>query len=260
MVEAKTLAEDLRLAVSRVAFAHALGLHPDSWQEELLDSTSDRVLLNASRQSGKSTCCALIALHRAIYHPGSLILCLSPTLRQSGELFAKITGFYQDLPNSASVPTKVQRSDTLELENGSRVVSLPGDRPGVIRGYSAPALVLVDEAAQCKDELIKALHPMLAVSKGRLFLISTPFGMSGVFFEAYQERHRWHYIEAPASECPRISPEYLEEQRVLLGEWFYEQEFLCQFKQDVHAGFSVSAVARMVTPGRQSAFAGTAWG
>jgi hypothetical protein len=52
MVELK---EDLRLALDRSTFARALGLEPDAWQERLLRSTSDRVLLNCCRQSGKST-------------------------------------------------------------------------------------------------------------------------------------------------------------------------------------------------------------
>jgi hypothetical protein len=78
-----SLAEDLKLALDRVSFARTLGLEPDGWQEELLRSTSDRVLLNCCRQSGKSTISGVIALHRALYHPGSLVLCLAPALRQS---------------------------------------------------------------------------------------------------------------------------------------------------------------------------------
>ncbi len=92
-----SLAEDLKLALDRVAFARAVGVEPDPWQEDLLKSTSDRVLLNCSRQSGKSTISAIIALHRALYYPDSLILCLAPALRQSQELFGKITGFYSTL-------------------------------------------------------------------------------------------------------------------------------------------------------------------
>jgi phage terminase large subunit-like protein len=88
-----SLAEDLKLALDRCAFTRALGLEPDPWQRDLLRSTSDRVLLNCSRQSGKSTMTAVIALHRALYHPGSLILCLAPALRQSQELFGKVLGF-----------------------------------------------------------------------------------------------------------------------------------------------------------------------
>ena len=83
--------------MARVAFAKEAGLDPDPWQRDLLRSSSDRVLLNCCRQSGKSTMTGIIALHRALYHPDSLILCLAPALRQSQELFGKVLGFYRDL-------------------------------------------------------------------------------------------------------------------------------------------------------------------
>jgi hypothetical protein len=96
------LGDDLRLALDPVAFAEKLGIVPDGWQEDFLRSSADRVLLNCSRQSGKSTMSAVIALHRALYHPSSLILCLAPTLRQSQELFGKVLGFYRDLGRPVS--------------------------------------------------------------------------------------------------------------------------------------------------------------
>jgi hypothetical protein len=67
-------ATDLAFALDRVTFARELNVEPDAWQRNLLRSTSDRVLLNCCRQSGKSTMSALVALHRAVYYPGSLIL------------------------------------------------------------------------------------------------------------------------------------------------------------------------------------------
>ena len=118
------LRDDLRLALDRVAFAEKLGIVPDAWQEDLLRSTSDRVLLNCSRQSGKSTMSGVIALHRALYHPRSLILCLAPALRQSQELFAKIATFYRDL--GRPVAPQGERKLSLELENASRIITLPG--------------------------------------------------------------------------------------------------------------------------------------
>lgn len=77
------LADDLRMAYDRVAFAEELGTEPDDWQRALLRSSSERVLLNCCRQSGKSTTTGLIALHRALYHPGSLVLILAPAERQA---------------------------------------------------------------------------------------------------------------------------------------------------------------------------------
>src|SRR3954454_12207280 len=116
--------EDILCALDRGAFAEKLGIVLDLWQADLLRSRSDRILLNCSRQSGKSTMSALIALHRALYHPGSLVLCLAPALRQSQELFGKVMGFYRDL--GRPVPPQAERRPSLELENGSRIVTLPG--------------------------------------------------------------------------------------------------------------------------------------
>ncbi len=139
-----SLAQDLKLALDRAAFAKRLGLEPDPWQEDLLCSTSDRVLLNCCRQSGKSTMSGLIALHRALYYPGSLILCLAPALRQSQELFGKVLGFYRDL--GRPVAPQAERKLSLELENESRIVTLPGTEK-TIRGFSGVDLLVVDEAA-----------------------------------------------------------------------------------------------------------------
>ena len=46
-----------------VAFARRLGFDPDPWQAEMLRSDASRVLLNCSRQSGKSTTTAVLALY-----------------------------------------------------------------------------------------------------------------------------------------------------------------------------------------------------
>jgi phage terminase large subunit-like protein len=60
------------------------------------------VLLNCSRQSGKSTIAGILALHCALYQPGSLVLVLAPALRQSQELFGKVAGFYRTLSRPVS--------------------------------------------------------------------------------------------------------------------------------------------------------------
>src|SRR5215218_6288997 len=174
------LRENLRLALDRAKFARELGLEPDPWQVRLLRSSSDRVLLNCCRQSGKSTMTGIIALHRALYHPGSLILCLAPALRQSQELFGKVLGFYRNLERP--VLPQAERKLSLELENGSRIVTLPGSEK-TIRGFSGAALLILDEAARVADELYFAVRPMLAVSGGALMLLSTPFGKRGIFYE-----------------------------------------------------------------------------
>jgi len=223
-----SLAEDLKLALDRSAFAAALGMEPDPWQHDLLRSTSDRVLLNCCRQSGKSTMTGVIALHQALYYPGSLILCLAPALRQSQELFGKVLGFYRDLGRPVS--SQAERKLSLELENGSKILTLPGSEK-TIRGFSGAALLIVDEAARVDDGLYFAVRPMLAVSGGALIMLSTPYGKRGVFFEEWTSGAGWERYEVTATQCTRIPPAFLEEERRAMPEWWFAQEYLCEFRE-----------------------------
>jgi hypothetical protein len=238
------LREDLRLALDRVSFAEKLGIVPDGWQEDLLRSTSDRVLLNCCRQSGKSTMSGLIALHRALYHPGSLIHCLAPALRQSQELFGKIAGLYRDL--SRPIPAQAERRLSLELENGSRIVTLPGTEK-TIRGFSGAALLIVDEAARVDDLLYFAIRPMLAVSAGALVMLSTPYGKRGVFYEEWTSGREWERYEVPAVECPRIPRAFLEEERRALPARIYRQEYECSFEETEDQVFSYEDVSAAIS-------------
>jgi hypothetical protein len=224
MVELK---DDLRLALDRVAFAEELGVTPDSWQEELLRLSAPRVLLNCSRQSGKSTMAAVISLHRALYQPGSLVLILAPSERQAKELFSKVSGLYRNLGHEVS--TDSSRKLGMVLANGSRIEALPGTEK-TIRGFSGASLLVLDEASRVSDDLYYAVRPMLAVSGGGLMMLSTPFGKRGVFFEEWTKGMGWERYEIPATKVPRISSEFLEEERKALPAWVYRQEYECSFE------------------------------
>jgi len=249
------LRDDLRLALDPVAFAQKVGIVPDGWQGNFLRSSAERVLLNCSRQSGKSTMSAVIALHRALYHPGSLVLCLAPALRQSQELFAKVASLYRDL--GRPVAPQGERKLSLELENGSRIITLPGSEK-TIRGYSGAALLLVDEASRVEDDLYYAIRPMLAVSGGSLMMLSTPFGKRGVFYEEWTSGEGWERYEVPASECPRIPATFLEEEQVALPSWVFRQEYGCSFEETEDQVFTTEMIERAVTPEVAPLFGGGA--
>ncbi len=234
---------DLAAAYDPVQMVLGAGIDPDPWQAKLLRSQSQRVLVNCSRQSGKSTTTAILADHTAFYESGSTILLLSPSLRQSSELFRKCMDVYRALDRP--VPSEAETALKLELENESRIVSLPG-KEGTVRGISKVKLLIIDEASRVPDELYKAVRPMLAVSGGRLVLLSTPFGTRGFFWEAWKNREKWDYYEVPATECPRISPEFLEEEKESMGDWFFQQEYLCKFMDAQDAAFRSEDIARIV--------------
>jgi hypothetical protein len=220
------LRTDLACSLDPVRLAVQAGLVPDPWQADVLRSTTPRVLLLASRQSGKSTVTAILAVHSALYEPGSLVLLLSPTLRQSGELFKKCAAVYSAI--GRPVPPESETALQLTLENGSRLVSLPG-KEGTIRGFSGVTLLAIDEAAWVPDDLYLAVRPMLAVSQGRLVALSTPHGTRGWFYESWRGQEPWQRYEVPATQCPRISAQFLVEEQRSMGEWWFAQEYLCHF-------------------------------
>jgi hypothetical protein len=225
------LALDLAHALDPVAFVQdRLKFEPDPWQARLLRSCAPWILLNCCRQSGKSTTTAAVALHTAIYDPG-LILLVSPSLRQSKELFAKVTGFLKDLE-----PEEDNKS-SCTLANSARVVSLPGD-PDTLRGYSAPKLIIKDEASYVSDAMQAALDPMLAVSKGRLIEMSSPNGKRGHFYENWQGGIDVERIKIIGRECPRIGAEFLEKMRQKLGPMLFSQEFEGEFIDAESSAFS----------------------
>ena len=162
-----------------------LGFEPDGWQERVLATESKRGMLNCTRQWGKSTITAAKAVHQAYTEAESLTLVVSPSARQSGEFVRKAAGFARRL----GIRPKGDGDNeiSLELPNGSRIVGLPGTE-ATIRGFSAVSLLLVDEASRVSDELYLAMRPMLAVSDGALWLMSTPFGQAGVLLRGVGAR------------------------------------------------------------------------
>src|SRR5262245_30213620 len=137
-------------------FMLSLDLAPDPWQLEVLESRHDRLLLNCSRQAGKSTVVAVLALMEALLRANSQILLLSRSYRQACELFRTIITFYERLER----PMKLRHSaHLLELSNGSRIIPLPC-KEETIRGFAGITLLVIDEAARVYDDLYRAVRPM----------------------------------------------------------------------------------------------------
>jgi len=236
------LGTDLGAALDPVVLARRLGIEPDPWQARVLRSTARQFILNTSRQVGKSTVTGVLAAHSALYAPGAPVLLLSPSLRQSGLLFAKVKAVLRAL-GSAFSDVVTDNALSVTLGNGSEIHSLPG-KAGTVRGFSGVHTLIIDEAAFVPDELYRAVRPMLAVSGGRLILLSTPFGRRGFFFEEWERGgERWERVLVRHDECPRMDPDFIEEERRALGV-FFAQEYECAFLDTVNALFAGEDIDR----------------
>lgn len=212
---------------------HRLGLEPDEQQRRVLASQAKRGILNCTRQWGKSTITAAKALHRAWSEPGSLVLVASPTDRQSAEFVLKTKEFARRM--EIAVRGDGHNRCSLRLPNNSRIIGLPGTEE-TVRGFSAVSLLLIDEAAIVPDELYKALRPMLAVKNGDLWLMSTPRRKHGFFYQTWMHGGPdWERVAVPATECARISKEFLEGERDAIGSRAFRREYMAEF-EDCGAG------------------------
>ncbi len=234
--------------------ARRAGIVPDDWQTGILRSDVKQMILNCSRQSGKSTITAVLGLHTAIYAPDALVLMLSPSLRQSQELFKKLKDIYSSI-TVPELPTAIEESSLrLQFSNGSRVIALPGSEQ-TIRGFSGVALAIIDEAAACDDALFYAIKPMLAVSAGRIILLSTPRGKRGFFHQIWAEGSSdWKRILITALDCPRISASWLEAERRAMPDFWFRQEFMCEFCETIDSVFSYDDIEGALDPSIQPLF------
>ena len=222
-----------------------LGFVPDATQRKLLDSTCKRVLLNCTRQWGKSTTTAARAVYEAETQGKSLTVVVSPSARQSGEFLRKAAGFARRL----GIKPKGDGDNEMSLvfPGGGRMVGLPGNE-ATVRGFSAVTLMLVDEAARVSDDLYKAIRPMLAVSGGTLWMMSTPYGKRGFFYDAWVNGgEEWERVRVAADECPRIPAKFLKEEKRTMGERWFRQEYMCEFVEGTSGVFDMDLVQKAFT-------------
>jgi hypothetical protein len=176
---------------------------------------------------------------------------LAPSERQAKETFAKAAHFY--LATGEIVPPDSYRKIGMELANGSRIEVLPGTEKS-IRGFSGVNLLIVEEAARVADELYYAVRPMLAVSGGRLVMLSTPCGKRSVFLHERTEGEGWERYEVPATEILPIPSEFLEEERKMLPAWVFRREYECSFEETDDQVFSPELVKAAITSEIESLF------
>jgi Terminase large subunit, T4likevirus-type, N-terminal len=218
----------LMYAMDAASFARdLLGWNPDAKQEAVLMSLARRIILNCSRQWGKTTVAATKVVHIAVTRPGWTVLIVCENLSQTGEFFQKADRFLARL--GMSTFAEPGKAIGRRLANGSRIIGIAA-REAAVRGYTAD-FVFIDEAARIDDDVIDAFAPTIAVRRGDWWMASTPHGKRGRFFEAweYGEGTDLLKVSVPWTENPRIDPGFIAQMRHDKGDAFVRQEFECQF-------------------------------
>lgn len=224
------------------------GLKAYDWQREALTTDARRLILNISRQAGKSQVGGAKGLHVTMYTPNKTVLFISPSGRQASNIFLRALALFYAI--GAPMATTKLSADEIRFANGSRMLALPGN-PDTIRGFS-PDLVIIDEASRVSDDLYHAIRPMLAATKGDLWALSTPAGRRGWFFREWTKGHTrskhnpggWFKTQITADQVPHIAQEDVDADRVSLGELIVQQEYYCEFIEGMGSFFRPEDIQR----------------
>ena len=205
----------------------------DQWQKDAL-KTEGHMAFRCGRQTGKSTVVSILAAQTAINKPNQYILIGARDIDQAQLLFWKIKEYVW-----SEHPKQIEGRATLnfmQLKNGSIIICKAiGDTGEGMRGPTA-TMVIIDEAAFVPDRAWVAIEPVIAVTKGRVILLSTPQGKKGFFFKAFSDDDYTHF-HIKATECPRYEKEYLDKKRKQLTEVAFATEYLGEFIDDYNRKF-----------------------
>ena len=228
-----------------LTLAAELGINLDPWQVSAVSAQEHDILLLVSRQGGKGMVASLLALDGLVNDPGSTTVVVSRAESQAKRLLRRTKRLYRQLENVSPVIAESQTN--FELRNGSEIIAVPGSEE-TIRGIDAVHRLLIDEAALVSDELFAAVQPMTAVVNGRIVAMSTARGKRGWFHREYaSDDPEWHRAKVTAYDIPRLDHKWLERTRNKLGDFYFRQEFLCEFLDDESQVFATELIDAAVT-------------
>lgn len=222
-----------------------LGNPLDDWQQDYINDAmaTSRIAIAACRQSGKSTVTGIFVAWCLVFIPGFQCLVASRSLRQASHYINTVRQWVLAMVPREAMPQLNRLS--MELPNGSAIISIPCAQPDAGRGFS-PHLVLLDEAAFAPEALFRAITPSLAASQGALHMISSPNGRQGYFFDAFEgtAQNVYRVQTIPWTRCPRIDPAFIEDEKIALGKLYFRQEYGAEFITPEGAFFGFSALTQ----------------
>jgi hypothetical protein len=223
-----------------------LNVTPMAWQNTFLRAPlGGSIIALTARQVGKTTVAAWAMAHTAVTRPGSLSVIACPAQRQSAEAVRRVKGCLEQL----GIKFKSDNVYGLELDNGSRVLALPGSDDS-IRGLTVDGWIIADEAARLTENLIAALRPMRARRpQARFAMLSTAWSRDDPFWTVWSgDDPSWIRLKATADAVDLFSDAWLAHERHNLGEAAFKREYLGLPESDQASPFTWELYERATTP------------
>lgn len=216
---------------------------PRDYQEDMIALNANMYSVSvAPRQSGKTACVGVDALHDIIFMPDFNVGITSYKLANCKDFLDRIKYSYENLPWWMKPPVTVYNQSQVRFTNDSSI-RVQVTKENTFRGFTLQRIIL-DEFAFVKqnvaEEFWTSLLPSIsadgAASTTRLNIISTPNGTAGTFaniwFAAVNGTNGFKHMLVDYRRIPGRTPEFKKSMMAKMGKNKYLQEFECQFISD----------------------------
>lgn len=163
------------------------------YQKEILDLyKGNRVILCASRQSGKTINAAISILHFITFNPDKNVMIVANLRDTTIEIVDKIKNIYINLPFFLKVGIKNWNQKSMVCENGCKIRTAARSKTPAI-GFAIDYLYL-DEFAHIPSNIIEpyytAVYPTItSIDNSKMIITSTPKGMN-LFYRLLTDSER----------------------------------------------------------------------
>jgi len=230
----------------------------------------DSALFLTGRRSGKSRVAAIIGAFEAAIadthgrlakgETGIVAIC-SPTKLQSRIVKSYLRSVFETPLLKDYVDDETREGFT--LKNSARVELLSGDFR-TIRGYTLLAAIVdevafmgLDEQSHVKSdtELIRAIRPALATTRGKLIAITSPYAKKGWCYSTYKKNFgndagRVLVWNSPSKVMNSTLPQSVIDDAMAEDMASARAEFGGEFRADISNFIDRALVERLVIPGR----------
>jgi len=204
------------------------------------------------RQTGKSTTCVSYLLHYAVFNDNVNIAILANKASTAKDLLARLQLAYENLPKWMQQGIISWNKQSLELENGSKIIAA-STSASAVRGGSYN-IIFLDEFAfipnHIADQFFASVYPTISSGKStKVIIVSTPHGMNH-FYRMWHdaERGRNEYIPTDVHwrEVPGRDDKWREQTIANTSEEQFRVEFECEFLGSVDTLIDVSKLRNLV--------------
>lgn len=210
---------------------NVLGAEPDAWQERILNNIfidgKRQISVRSGHGVGKSALLAWIAVIACCLYPAAKVIQTAPSGPQLWDaLFAETKFWFKRLPEPFLSMFDPQ-SERIEHRGAPESIFVSArtsraEKPEAMQGVHAEegiVILMADEASGIPEAVFEAGSGSMSGRNCVTLLTGNPTRTSGFFFDTHHSlRGKWCIYHVSCFDSPRVSAEYIEEQKVRFGE------------------------------------------